>query len=63
MVIDGDVASMGAIAGVGRSLGGVASRGRMQYAPPVNMAMMLWMGLGLTPTQAQGVQFALVTMN
>ena len=41
MVIDGGVASMGAIAGVGRSLGGVASRGRMQYAPPVNMARAL----------------------
>jgi hypothetical protein len=31
-------------------LGGVASKGRMQYAPTVNMAMMLWMGLGMTAT-------------
>jgi hypothetical protein len=29
----------------------------------MNIAMMLWMGLGLTPTQAEGAQFALVTMN
>jgi hypothetical protein len=35
----------------------------MPYAPTVNIAMMLGLGLGMTPTQAQGVQFALATMN